>query len=224
MPAQYTPSTGPGAGTPLAFHLLIDPPERETRQVMSERVIPGSTNAVIDIVGKTVTKIRGQARFDSFGGFKTFEGVVGTQGSLIYSEEPTGVSVIFVSMVRNRVTKYDVHIAQVEFWIVPPTGTVVLTRNVAASATVPSGAISNILSAQVSYGFDQRTGQCRLVTALKPNCSYDDQLTVTMGAGSNNVVRFVGLVRDFQYQNNPTSVTTIASGYLIRAIEYENHE
>ena len=96
--------------------------------------------------------------------------------------------------------------------------------NVSVSASVPSGAVSNILSATATYGFDQRTGECRIVTPVKPNCTYDDLLTVTMGAGTHNVVRFVGLVREFIYQDTPQSVTTVANGRLVRAVEFENHQ
>jgi len=111
--AVYTPT----AGSPLAFHLLVDPPTRETRQQISERLIPGSNNAIVDVIGKAVTKIRGQARFDGYAALKTFEGAVGTGGLLQWTEEPAGVAVIFVSLERNRVTPNDIHLAQVEFWL-----------------------------------------------------------------------------------------------------------
>jgi hypothetical protein len=226
--ATYTPTTGPGAGTPLNFHLLIDPPTRETQQSMSERVIPGATNSIVAVIGKAVTKIRGAARFDSYGGFKTFEGVVGTQGTLAYSEEPSGVPVIFVNMARTRVTPHDIHLANVEFWLIPPTAIIQTPAVNATSATAAApGTVvatwSNILSARVSYGFDMRTGECQIVTPVRPTGSdYDQILTVVMGAGSNNITRFKGVIRDFQYSKNPNAVTTIAHGFLIRAIEYEN--
>jgi hypothetical protein len=221
--ATYTPSTGPGAGTPLAFHLLIDPPERDTQQQMAERTIRGATNSVVSFIGKAVTKIRGEARFDSFAGFKTFEGVVGTEGSLIYSEEPSGITVIFVAMRRNRVTPHDVHLAQVEFWIIP-TSAIVQIINV--SGTIGGNAITNILSARVSYGFDMRCGECQIVTPSKPTVSgsgEDNAVSITIGTASP-AVRFVGVVREFQFANNPPSCTTVARGYLTRAIEYENSE
>ena len=77
--ATYTPS----GGSALNFRLLVDPPERQTSEVMSERPVIGSTASVVSFIGKPVTKIRGEARFDSFGALKTFEGVVGTEGSLV---------------------------------------------------------------------------------------------------------------------------------------------
>lgn len=110
--ATYTPS----GGSALDFGLLVDPPTRQTSQTVSERLIPGSTTAVIDVIGKAVTKIRGAARFDSYAALKTFEGAVGTDGSLVYSEEPGGVDVLFVSLERTRVTPQDIHLANVEFW------------------------------------------------------------------------------------------------------------
>jgi hypothetical protein len=226
--ATYTPD----GETALEFHLLIDPPTRETRQTMSERVIPGTNSSSIDIIGKTVTKIRGQARFDSYAGLTTFEGAVGSTGVLVYSEEPAGLDVIFVSMQRTRVTKDDIHLASVEFWIIPSvSGTLVAPRRVRVSASASTAGgpvtIDHVLSARVSYGFDMRTGECRLVLPLKPDCTYDDELTVAMGAGGASgtdapIVRFVGLIRDVVYQDGASTVTLVARGYLTRAIEYEN--
>jgi hypothetical protein len=222
--AVYTPSNGPGVGVPLDFRLLVDPPTRETRQTISERVIPGTNSSNIDIVGKTVTRIRGQARFDSYAALNTFEGVVGSTGVLAYSEEPAGIAVIFAGLTRTRVTPSDVHLANVEFWIIPSVdGVLQAPREVNVTASTAAVTVSNILSAQVSYGFDMRTSECRLVTPVKPDYTYDDTLTVIMGAG-NNIVRFVGVIRDFLYQDGSAQVTTVARGYLTRAIEYENSE
>jgi hypothetical protein len=169
-----------------------------------------------------VTKIRGSARFDSYAGLNTFEGAVGTRGTLEYSEEPAGIDVIFVSLDRTRVTPTDLHIANVEFWLIPSSAVV---QTVTVTASTPAATWDNVLSARVSYGFDQRTGECQLVTPARPEGSdYDQELTVVMGAGTNDITRFVGVIRDFQYQQNPASVTTVARGYLTRAIEYENGE
>jgi len=214
--ATYTPS----GGSALSFHLLVDPPVRETRQTVTERIIPGSNSSVVDIVGKTITKIRGQARFDSYTALVAFEGAVGTQGTLVYSEEPAGKPVIFVSLSRNRVTSHDIHIADVEFWLVA-SGTTV--QAVALSATANGTPVTPLLSARVSYGFDMRTGECHLVTPAKPSgIDYDQALIVTMGAGTNNIVRFDGVIREFQFRDGSAQVTTIARGYLTRAVEYEN--
>jgi hypothetical protein len=73
---------------------------------------------VIDRIGKAVTKVRGQARIDSFALLRAFEVIVGTSGLLIYSEEPDGIAATLVSLERNRVTPDDIHLANVEFWLV----------------------------------------------------------------------------------------------------------
>jgi len=219
--ATYTPSDGVGAGVTMDFGLLVDPPTRQTQQTMSERVIPGSNTAIVDRVGKGVSKIRCAARFDSFGALKNFEVVVGSQGTLVYSEEPAGIDVIFVSLERTRTTAQDVHLGNVEFWV---TGPSTIVRNLTLQAEVNGAPIPNLVSARVSFGFDVRVSQATLVTPLKPDCSYDDVVTVTLGAGTHNDARFVGLVRDFQYSSSPPSVTTICKGWLTRADEYENVE
>ena len=214
--ATYTPA----GESDLEFGLLVDPPTRQTQQSVSERIIPGSNNSVVDVIGKPVSKIRGAARFDSFDSLKTFEGAVGTSGVLVYSEEPSGIDVLFVSIERTRtVSTTDLHLASVEFWI---TGSSTLVRRLTLQATVNEVPIPNLLSARVSFGFDVRTSQATLMTPIKPDCTYDDVITLTLGAGTNDLARFVGLVRDFQYSANPRGVTTICRGWLTRADEYEN--
>ena len=216
--ATYTPA----GGADLDFGLLVDPPTRETRQTVSERVVPGSNSAIVDVIGKAVSKITGSARFDSFAALKTFEGAVGTSGMLVYSEEPDGIPVLFVSLQRSRVTPADIHLANVEFWVTGSSTTVRrLTLAASVGGTTP---ITNVLSARLSFGFDVRTSQATLVTPTKPSCTYDDVIYVTLGAGTNDIARFVGLVRDFQYSDSPPAVTTMCRGWLTKADEYENVE
>ena len=137
------------------------------------------------------------------------------------SEEPSGITVAFVSLRRTRVTPHDVHLASVEFWIIPSSA---IVQQVQLSASIGGTSVTNVLSARISYGFDLRTGECRIVTPVKPSGTYDDVLSISIGTTSSPATRFVGLVRDFEYTDNPGAVTTIARGYLIRAIEYENWE
>lgn len=118
--ATYTPSNN---GPTFVFGMLVQRPTRETIQQVSERLITGSNDAVIDIIGKPVTKIRGLARVDGYQSLKTFEGAVGTDGNLVYSEEPTGVQVIFVGLTREQVVGVapnDKHLCGIEFWVLPP--------------------------------------------------------------------------------------------------------
>jgi hypothetical protein len=111
--ATYTPS----GGADLDFGLLVEPPTRTTTQTVNERVIPGSNDVVLDVIGKSITKIRGTARFDSFSALKTFEGAVGTDGMLVYAEEAAGIAVLLVGLERTRVTPQDIHLGNIEFWI-----------------------------------------------------------------------------------------------------------
>jgi|SRR5215831_1735213 len=114
--ATYTPS---GGGS-LQFGLLITAAGRETRQQVNEEIIPGSNNVVVDIVGKLSTKIKGRGIFADYSAFTTFEGAVGTNGTLTYSEQTGGVSlsVVFVGMDRQQVNLQGYQIADMEFWII----------------------------------------------------------------------------------------------------------
>lgn len=115
----------PIASAAFSFGLLIDPPTRETRQTVAEQIIPGTNTAFVDIIGKSITKIRGTARIDTFALLKLMEGIVGSNCTLIYSEEPAGVPVLFVSLERTKVsgrvlgTGLDTHLCNVEFWLTP---------------------------------------------------------------------------------------------------------
>jgi hypothetical protein len=53
---------------------------------------------------------------------------------------------------------------------------------------------------------------------------YDDNIVITMGAGINNVVRFNGLFRRFDYTLSPRLVGLVCFGHLVRARDYENND
>jgi hypothetical protein len=53
---------------------------------------------------------------------------------------------------------------------------------------------------------------------------YDDQVTIRLGTGTHNALRFVGLVRRIDYQLWPRSVGILCNGYMVRASEYTNNE
>jgi hypothetical protein len=53
---------------------------------------------------------------------------------------------------------------------------------------------------------------------------YDDNVVLTMGAGTNNVVRFNGLFRRFDYSLYPRMVGLVCFGHLVRAQQYENND
>jgi hypothetical protein len=53
---------------------------------------------------------------------------------------------------------------------------------------------------------------------------YNDPVTISMGAGTNNILRFNGVFRKFNYSLFPRAVGLSCYGNLIRAHEYENIE
>ena len=103
-----------------------------------------------------------------------------------------------------------------------------ILRRVSSSATWTGGStgtFTNILSARASFGFDKRVSEASIITPTKLGVTYDDVVTLTMGVvGSNVITRFIGLVRDFRYLDNPRGVETVCRGRLTRAAEYENWE
>lgn len=84
--------------------------------------------------------------------------------------------------------------------------------------------ILNILSARASFGLDTRYATASFVTAYQPAWTHGDTVELEMGAGDNNITRFVGYVREFQYSPNPFRLTTVCHGILSVADEYENSD
>lgn len=76
-----------------------------------------------------------------------------------------------------------------------------------------------ILSARVSLGYDQMVGEAQIEYAEDPGGSYNDLVTVIMGAG-NNIPRFTGLLKERQTVHYPNSITLFCRGQLSLADEY----
>lgn len=219
--ATYTPA----GGSALNFGFLIDPPTRRTEQQVSERLIFGSDEAIVDVIGKSVTKIIGRARIDSYASFLTFEGAVGTQGTLVYSEEAGGISVLFRSLERNQVTKGDVHICSIEFWIIGTNVTLRFLSLSASNATTGGTSLDDIISFSGSWGTDRQYSEAQLVFPALPAVTYLDEIEVTCGiVGGTIDTRFYGRVYDATYDPIERTVTVVMYGYLRMAVEYENWE
>lgn len=79
---------------------------------------------------------------------------------------------------------------------------------------------SNVLSAQVTYGFDQVAGEARIISA-SPAGSVGDGVTLTMGA-TNMLKRFDGTIVSIDTTLAPHSVSMLCKGPLYKLEEYEN--
>jgi len=96
-------------------------------------------------------------------------------------------------------------------------------RKVFLQAFINGAEVQNILGARVSLGFDQAVSEAT-VEAGEDAGGGDDALNapveVYMGAGSNNALRFRGLLKERQSNLYPRSVTFVARGMLSLAEEY----
>lgn len=92
------------------------------------------------------------------------------------------------------------------------------------SVTLNGTVLTNVRSARVSLGFDQAISEASVVLAAEPAGSgtYDDDVSISMGAGPNNVLRFSGLFKQYDRTLWPRSVTLIARGRLSKAAEFKN--
>ena len=115
--ASFQPQNPISIGA-LQFGMLVSKPRRSTVITAAEELIPGSNDSLIDVIGKGVTKIQGAAVFQSYQSLKAFEGAVGSDGVLVYAEEPLGVHALLVSVERTGVTPSDIQLADIEFWLV----------------------------------------------------------------------------------------------------------
>jgi hypothetical protein len=96
-------------------------------------------------------------------------------------------------------------------------------RTVFLQAFINGAEVQNILGARVSLGFDQAVSEAT-IEAGEDAGGGDDALNapveVYMGAGSNNVLRFRGLLKERQSNLYPRTVTFVARGALSLAEEY----
>jgi len=100
-----------------------------------------------------------------------------------------------------------------------------LLRRLTLSVTIAGTPLPFVLSAKCNFGFSQRVSQATFeVPNVLLGSNYDQEIVITMGAGTNNIVRFVGIVRTFQYTPTPRGVEYQCYGYLQLAAEYENWE
>lgn len=99
------------------------------------------------------------------------------------------------------------------------------TRSTYLSASLNGVAIPNIFSARCSFGFDMMVSEATVYVPVSPGFQlYDQNLTLTLGAGTNNVQRFNGLLRKYDYTLYPRALGLVCYGNLVRAQQYENNE
>lgn len=112
----------------------------------------------------------------------------------------------------------------------------VIVRTTFLQVTVGGTVLTNVLSARVSLGFDLAVAEASVVLASEPTgTSYNDLVQISMGAGTGstaetpgtdggdgNVLRFTGLLKQYDRTLFPRSITLVARGPLSRAGEYRN--
>jgi hypothetical protein len=110
-----------------------------------------------------------------------------------------------------------------------------VNRTTFLQATLGGLPLDNVLSARVSLGFDLAIAEASVVVATEPlDGTYNDILTISMGAGvpdsfdgpgadggNGNVLRFTGLLKQYDRTLYPRSITLVAKGPLSRAAEYK---
>lgn len=99
------------------------------------------------------------------------------------------------------------------------------TRTPFLAATLNGVALPNILSARCSFGYDMQVSEATVYVPVSPGFQlYDQNLVLRQGAGTNNVTRFDGLFRKYDYTLYPRMLGLVCYGHLIRAQQYENSQ
>lgn len=99
------------------------------------------------------------------------------------------------------------------------------TRATYLAATLNGVAIPKILSARCSFGYDIEVSEATVYVPVSPGFQlYDQNMVLSMGAGTNNVVRFNGLLRKYDYSLYPRMLGLQCYGHLVRAQQYENSQ
>jgi hypothetical protein len=93
-------------------------------------------------------------------------------------------------------------------------------RNIFLQVNIGGNQVQNVFGGRVSLGFDQAVSEATVECGQDPGGSYNDLVEVSMGAGTNNALRFRGLLKEKQSNLYPRTVTLVARGVLSRAEEY----
>lgn len=94
------------------------------------------------------------------------------------------------------------------------------------SATFNGLLLPKILSARCTHSWRLNVPQATIYVPTNPfpgSQPYDQPVVLTMGAG-NNLIRFRGVFRKYNYTLYPRALGLEFRGYLVRALEYQNHE
>lgn len=77
--------------------------------------------------------------------------------------------------------------------------------------------LTTLLNAKTTCGWDAAVGEARIELTSKPDgITYGDSVVITGGRKNPPVVRFTGIVRDWDYSNWPKSVTLLARSELTK--------
>lgn len=101
------------------------------------------------------------------------------------------------------------------------------TRNTYVSANVNGSLLPRVISARCSFGFDMQVSEAVIYVPMDPASwtqLYDAAVTLALGAGTNNVQRFTGLFRRYDFTLSPRALGLVCYGRLVRAQQYENND
>src|SRR5437588_3015045 len=99
------------------------------------------------------------------------------------------------------------------------------TRSTYLSVSFNGSTLAHTLSASCHYSWRQNVPEATVYVPSDPfpgSQPYDQPVTITMGAG-NNVDRFKGVFRRYDFSLYPRALGLVFRGYLVRALEYQNH-
>lgn len=99
------------------------------------------------------------------------------------------------------------------------------TRSTFLSVTFNGAVLTNTLSAFCRYSWHQNVPEATVYVPSDPfpgSQPYDQAVTIAMGAG-NNINRFKGVFRRYDFSLYPRQLGLVFRGNLVRALEYQNH-
>jgi hypothetical protein len=104
----------------------------------------------------------------------------------------------------------------------PVATAIAVVRTTSLSVTVGGTTLTSVMSAQVTYGFDQVAGEARVVCAVSAG-SVGDTVTIVMGCTPGTITqRFQGTLMSIDTTLAPHSVSLMAKGPLYAIEEYQN--
>jgi hypothetical protein len=194
-----------------SFRILHGGHQRKREAAVSVRHIPGSDMSYVDLGGRMAGGGSYSVYFESYGQYTALLAQIGQQGSLVSRWDVHGDSDIAHAqhaLSRRSSVRYCGVCNSMSS----------IVRTPFLRVLINGVALPQVLSADVQFGFDQRTARASVNVPTAEGLQAWSDVQIDIGASqSEQRLRFRGLLVDINYDLWPRAVTLQCRGPLYRA-------